>query len=139
MKKAILETDVFSEVLKTANPTVTANAIAYRQAHGVLTISSVTLMEITRGHHRKQAARQLQTFLAAVALEEVISFDRSGAELAGKIVGELERTGRPIGLADPMIAAIALTHGLELMTGNTTHFQHVQQLGYSLTLVNWRI
>lgn len=38
-----------------------------------------------------------------------------------------------------MIAAIALEHGLELATGNTAHFQRVQQLGYSLTLVNWRI
>jgi tRNA(fMet)-specific endonuclease VapC len=38
-----------------------------------------------------------------------------------------------------MIAAIALTHGLELVTGNTTHFQRVQQLGYPLILANWRV
>jgi predicted nucleic acid-binding protein len=37
-----------------------------------------------------------------------------------------------------MIAATAIEHGLELVTGNTTHFQRVQQLGYPLTLVNWR-
>jgi tRNA(fMet)-specific endonuclease VapC len=53
--------------------------------------------------------------------------------------GELERVGRPIGTADSMIAAIALQHGLELVTGNTVHFQRVQQLGHPLTLVNWRI
>ncbi len=35
--------------------------------------------------------------------------------------------------------AIALEHGPEPATGNTSHFQCVQQLGYSLTLVNWRI
>ena len=49
--------------------------------------------------------------------------------MAGRIAGELERTGQLIGLADPMIAAIALTHGLEMVTGNTAHFQRVQQLG----------
>jgi predicted nucleic acid-binding protein len=38
-----------------------------------------------------------------------------------------------------MIAAIALTHGLELVTGNTAHYQSIQQLGYRLTLANWRI
>jgi tRNA(fMet)-specific endonuclease VapC len=38
-----------------------------------------------------------------------------------------------------MIAAIALKHGLELATGNTSHYQRIQQLGYPLTLVNWRI
>jgi predicted nucleic acid-binding protein len=37
-----------------------------------------------------------------------------------------------------MSAAIALTHGLELVTGNAAHFQRVQNLGYPLTLVNWR-
>jgi predicted nucleic acid-binding protein len=44
-----------------------------------------------------------------------------------------------IGIADSMIADIALEHGLELVTGNTAHFQRVQQLAYPLTLANWRI
>jgi tRNA(fMet)-specific endonuclease VapC len=35
-----------------------------------------------------------------------------------------------------MIAAIALTHGLELVTGNVAHYQRIQQLGYPLVLVN---
>ena len=77
----------------------------------------------------KQSTHRLQAFLNAVAWEEVLDFDRSAAELAGRIAGELERVGRPIGLADSMIAAIALEHGLELATGNTTHFQGVPQLG----------
>ena len=37
-----------------------------------------------------------------------------------------------------MIAAIAMTQGLELATGNTSHYQRIQQLGYPLMLVNWR-
>ena len=52
---------------------------------------------------------------------------------------DLDGTGQGIGLADPMIAAIALNQGLELVTGNTAHFQRIQRLGYPLTLVNWRI
>jgi tRNA(fMet)-specific endonuclease VapC len=58
--------------------------------------------------------------------------------LAGKIAGELQRIGQPIGIPDSMIAAIALEHRLELVTGNTPHFQRIQQLGYPLTLANWR-
>jgi tRNA(fMet)-specific endonuclease VapC len=41
-------------------------------------------------------------------------------------------------IIDTDIAAIAIERGLELVTGNTAHFQRVQQLGYPLTLVNWR-
>jgi len=64
--------------------------------------------------------------------------DQAAAELAGRIAGDLDRTGQPIGRADPMIAAIALEKGLDLVTGNTAHYQRIQQLVYSLTLVNWR-
>ena len=138
MNKAILDTDTFSEITKGVDPTVAANARAYRKAFSRYTISAVTFMEVVRGYQKKQASRQLQAFLAAIASEEVIPFDRPVAELAGRIAGELERVGRPIGLADPMIAAIALTHGLELVTGNTSHFQRIQQIGYPLILANWR-
>jgi tRNA(fMet)-specific endonuclease VapC len=138
LNKALIDTDIFSEITKAANPTVIGHATAYRKAFSRYTISAVTFTEVVRGHQKKQALRQLQRFLAATASEEVLPLDRQAAELAGRIAGDLERAGQPIGLADPMIAAIALQHGLELVTGNTAHFQRVQQLGYALTLVNWR-
>lgn len=68
----------------------------------------------------------------------MLDFTQPEAELAGRIWGDLERTGQRIGQADPMIAAIALTHGLELATGNISHYERIQQLGYPITLVNWR-
>jgi tRNA(fMet)-specific endonuclease VapC len=139
LNKSLLDTDIFSEITKAANQTVVGHATAYRKAFSRYTISAVTFMEVIRGHQKKQALRQLQNFLAATVSEEVIPFDRPAAELAGRIAGELERNGQSIGLADPMIAAIALHHGLELVTGNTAHFQRVQQLGYPLILVNWRL
>jgi tRNA(fMet)-specific endonuclease VapC len=91
-----------------------------------------------RGFQKKQSTRRLQHFLSAVASEEILTLDQPAAEEAGRIAGDLDRIGQPIGRADPMIAAIALTHGLELVTGNTAHYQRIQQLGYPLTLVNWR-
>jgi predicted nucleic acid-binding protein len=138
LNKAILDTDIFSEIIKGVNQTVAAHAKAYRRAFGHYTVSVVTVMEIVQGYQKKQASRQLQAFLSALASQEVLSFHAADAELAGHIAGELERTGRPIGTADTMIAAIALQHGLELVTGNTSHFQCIQQLGYPLTLTNWR-
>ena len=138
MNKALLDTDTYSEVLKAVDPSVTRNATTYRQAQGVLTLSTVTVMEVIRGFQKNQSQRKLQNFLSAIASEEVLLFDQAAAELAGRIAGDLERLGQPIGVADPMIAAIALTQGLELVTGNTAHFQRIQQLGHPLTLVNWR-
>jgi tRNA(fMet)-specific endonuclease VapC len=139
VNRVLLDTDIYSEGIKAINPTVTQNAINYRQANGVLTISAVTVMEIVRGFQQNQSTKRLNDFLTAVASEEVLIFDQAAAELAGQIEGELVRTGRPIGMADTMIAATALTQGLELSTGNTAHFQRVQQFGYPLVLSNWRV
>ena len=139
MNKALLDTDIYSEVLKAINQTVVQNATTYRQAFGKFTLSVVTVMEVVSGLQRVQAAKRIQNFLAAVALEETLPFDQDAAELAGRIGGELERIGQPIGVADPMIAAIALKNGLELVTGNTAHYQRIQQIGYPLVLHDWRV
>ena len=139
MNKALLDTDILSEIGKGINLTVVSNARVYRLAFGRYTTSAVSVMEIVRGFQRTSSTRRLQAFVASIAIMEILPFDHPAAELAGRISGELERTGRPIGLADPMIAAIALTRGLELVTGNTAHFLRVQQLGYPLTLANWRV
>lgn len=138
MNKALIDTDIFSELGKGIDPNVTGNGKTYRRSHGHYTISTITVMEIVSGLQRTQSARRLQTFLASIAAEEILPFDEPAAELAGRISGDLERIGQPIGTADPMIAAIALHHGLELVTGNTAHFQRIQQLDYPLTLVKWR-
>jgi tRNA(fMet)-specific endonuclease VapC len=138
VNKALLDTDILSEIIKGIDPTVARNAAAYYQALGQFTLSAVTVLEIVQGFQKKQSFRKLQAFVTSLATEEVIGFDQTDGVLAGRIAGELERTGRSIGTADSMIAAIALEQGLELVTGNTAHFQRIQQLGYPLTLANWR-
>jgi tRNA(fMet)-specific endonuclease VapC len=116
VNKALLDTDTYSEVLKAVNPTVAQNAAPYRQRHGRYSVAVISVMEIVYGFQLVQNHQRLQNFLAAVAQEQVISFEQTAAELAGRIAGDLDRTGQTIGKADPMIAAIALHHGLELVT-----------------------
>ncbi len=139
MNKALLDTDIYSEILRGVNATVAAQALAYRQVHGRLTLSVITVMEMVKGLQKVQRPQKIATLLANVGSEEVFEFGQPAAETAGRIWGDLERVGQPIGLADPMIAGIALVHGLELVTGNTSDFQRIQNLGYPLILVNWRI
>jgi tRNA(fMet)-specific endonuclease VapC len=139
VNKSLLDTDILSEIGKAIDPVVARNATAYRNAFGRYALSAVAVMEVIRGFQKKQSVRRLQAFIASLPSMEVLPFAEPAAKLAGQIAGELERLGRPIGIADSMIAAIALEHGLELVTGNTAHFQRVQQLGYPLTLANWRI
>jgi tRNA(fMet)-specific endonuclease VapC len=138
VNKALLDTDILSEFLKGINTIVVRNSTAYRQAFGYYSLSSITVMEVISGLQRNQSSRRIQKFLDDIIAEEVLSFLQSDGKLAGEIDGDLERVGRPIGRCDPMIAAIAISNGLELVTGNIAHYQRIQQLGYPLTLVNWR-
>jgi predicted nucleic acid-binding protein len=138
LNKALLDTDMLSEIGKAKDATVAANAKTYRRSFGHYTSSTVTVMEIVSGLQKTQAAARLNAFLATLPHMEILLFDQRAAELAGRIGGDLERIGQTIGVADTMIAAIAIENGLELVTGNTADFQRVQQLGYPLTLVNWR-
>src|SRR5206468_1104933 len=108
--------DLLSEILKGINPTVARNAAAYRQAFGRDSLSSITVMEIISGLQRNQSRGRIQKFLTDISGEEVLPFGQAEGRLAGEIDGDLERVGRPIGRCDPMIAAIALTNGLELVT-----------------------
>jgi len=139
MNKALLDTDIYSEVLRGVNATIAANARTHRQTHGRLTLSVVTVMEMVKGLQKVQRPQKITALLTHVGGENVVEFGQPAAEMAGRIWGDLERSGQPIGLADLMIAAVALVHGLELVTGNTAHYQRVQQLGYPLTLVDWRV
>lgn len=127
--KVLPDSDALSEIVKRRNPIVAAHAQAYRSVRSLFSFSAVTLVEVIRGCDRKGDPKQLQPFLAMAATEEVINLDRQTAGLPGRITGELERIGRPIGLADPMIAATAIVHGLDLATDNTAHFRRSGRLG----------
>jgi tRNA(fMet)-specific endonuclease VapC len=138
MNKALLDTDILSEVLKGRNPQVVAQAEAYLRHHAMLTVSAVSVIEVVSGLQRMARSAQLEQFLRALDAIEVLPVDTQSAVLAGRIDGDLLRTGQPIGRADPIIAAQAITHGVVLVTGNARYYERIVALGYPLRMANWR-
>lgn len=138
MDKSLLDTDIFSEVLKGVDPQVVARATAYRAAFGYYTISAITVLEVVKGFHKLQREDRLQEFLSKLPNIEVLTLDVRSSELAGRIYADLEKSGQGIGRADPIVGAIAFRHSLTLVTGNMAHYQRIQALGHALKLDNWR-
>jgi len=64
-----------------------------------------------------------------------LPFDDGCARRCAEIRRALERTGSVIGPHDLQIAAIALHHGLTLVTHNTREFSRIPQL----TLDDWEL
>ena len=58
----------------------------------------------------------------------VLSLDRPAAQRAEEVRRELDRQGQAIGMADSLIAGIALVHDLPLITRNRRHFERVEAL-----------
>ncbi|MGZ3381849.1 MAG: hypothetical protein ACXVBB_16515 [Isosphaeraceae bacterium] len=85
MNKTLLDTDIFSEVLRAVNATVVANARTYRQAYGRLTLSVITVMEMVKGFQKAQRPQKIAPLLSHVGTEEVLEFGQPAAETAGRI------------------------------------------------------
>lgn len=138
MRRCVLDTDIFSEVLKGIDANVAANAAAYQARFGVYTTSMISVMEVVKGLHKVGREQKILEFLNKLPAVEVLTLDIESAALSGRIYADLERAGQTIGRADPLIAGIALRHGLCLVTGNQSHYQRVREMGYDLELENWR-
>jgi predicted nucleic acid-binding protein len=102
--------------------------------------SAVTVGELFKGAYRSSAReRHLKNIeervLAAVT---ALPFDVSVACVFGKVRAHLEETGNILPDADLQIAATALYHDLELVTGNVRHFQRIPHLRLNRILADSR-
>jgi tRNA(fMet)-specific endonuclease VapC len=58
----------------------------------------------------------------------ILPFDLESARIAGRFRARLEKGGIVTSATDLFVAAIALRHGLTLVTGNTKHFAGIPRL-----------
>lgn len=132
MKPALVDTDILSEFLR-GTPRAVENAEKYLQKYDAINFSIITYYEILNGLLYKDARKQLQKFTDFADLNKVLPLTISAAKQAAEIYADLKKTGQPIGHTDCLIAGIALTNGLQLVTNNTDHFNRVK----GLEIVNW--
>lgn len=135
MNPAILDTDTLSEIVKDRNPVVSKNAVIYKRIVGPLTVSAFTEYQIIRGHKRKRATSQLARFRAFCQGVVILPVDEDIWERTSDLWALARSKGLPCEDADLAIAATALVHGRELVTGNTAHFAWIP----GLTLIDRRV
>lgn len=132
MKPTLVDTDILSEFLR-GTPKVVENAEKYLQAYDAINLSIIIYYEILNGLLYKDAKKQLQKFTNFANLNKILPLTISATKQAAEIHAGLKKKGKPIGHTDCLIAGIALTNGLQLVTNNHNHFKRVP----SLELVNW--
>jgi predicted nucleic acid-binding protein len=91
---------------------------------GTLLTTALSVAEVEQGVRPGEEERT-RALLRALT---VLPVDRDVAEQAGEIVRGLRAKGETLGLADALIAATCLLHGLTLVTLNVRHFSKVAEL-----------
>lgn len=128
----LLDTDICIYLIKTRPPQV----IEQFKQHSPkdVAISTITLFELQYGveksQHRKRSENALSKFLIPLNL---FGIDRFSALESAAIRAQLEELGTPIGPYDLLIAGLARSRGLILVSNNTKEFERI----VGLQLENW--
>ena len=103
-----------------------------------LYISIITIGEIAKGISKITSAKRKESLtkwlnetLPTRFKDRILGIDFSTMVLWGSLVGQLEQNGRPLPAMDSMIAAIAIHHGLSLVTRNEKDF-----VGTGVVIIN---
>ena len=122
----LLDTNTASYVIKGNFPRVRERLLKVPMAE--VGISAVTEAELRFGVARKPGAIRLKTAVEEFLLRvEALSWDSEAAQQYAQVRAELERTGKPMGNLDLMIAAHALSAQLVLVTHDHV-FRRIKRL-----------
>jgi predicted nucleic acid-binding protein len=119
----LADTDVLIDYLSGVEP-VTAQVSRYIENDRLRT-TAITCFELLSGAGKGKRGDAVRKLAGAL---EVVALERSAAERAAAVRRGLEGAGQTIGMADSLIAGIALEHDLPLLTRNRKHFSRVPGL-----------
>ena len=125
--KYLLDTNICIYIIKKKPEAVIKKFTKLRP--GSVAISSITLSELYYGVVKSSKPNEnmiaLQEFISPLI---VLDFTDQDALFYGKIRADLEKKGKPIGAMDLLIASIAISKELAVVTNNVKEFSRIPDL-----------
>jgi len=130
----LFDTDLMSRVVKADPPRALVERLS-RIPRALQFTTSINAAEVYYGASRTGRRDELVRAFERLVLPRltVLPFDLESAKVFGRLKAALEGRGRPRSEPDLRIAAIALQHGLTIVTGNVRHFADIP----GLAVENW--
>jgi tRNA(fMet)-specific endonuclease VapC len=119
----LADTDVLIDYLNGKQP-IFDQVSEYIRSDNLQT-SSVNCFELLSGARSGKRADRVHRLVDTIA---VLPLDLDSARKAAEVRQRLEESGGSIGMADSLVAGIALANDLPLMTRNRKHFEAVEGL-----------
>ena len=88
----------------------------------------MNIFELYYGAYRSGRERNIEAVHELKERIEVLRLTENSAEIAGRIVAELESRGERIDFRDALIAGIVIENDVALFTRNVKHFARVEGL-----------
>jgi tRNA(fMet)-specific endonuclease VapC len=130
-----LDANVLIETLRRQQPVLGRWQEAVGQASPLM-LSSLVLHELEAGADLSaRPAIHRARLRELLVYAEIVEFDADDARAAGRLRATLQRSGRPIGPIDTLIAGQALARGWTVVTRNVRHFGRVEDL----PLIDWSV
>lgn len=135
----LFDTDAISEMLRPRPLSVYVDWLNTIPREEQFT-SAVVIAELYKGAYRSEAREHHLTNIERRILPAVtpLPYDMSTAKEFGKIRARLEEAGTILPDADLQIAATAIYHDLELVSGNLRHFSRITDLKINPILADAR-
>lgn len=129
MSGFVLDTNIPSEIIRT-RPDPRVNAWIVAQDDATLHLSVVTIGELRKGltllpesKRRSQLQEWLEHDLIPSFTGRILPVTQAIADRWGILSAQRQLSGRPLSMADGLIAATTLEHGLTLVTRNVRDYE----------------
>ncbi len=120
----VLDTNTLSELIK-RRPNKGLLQRLHQQSPETLFTASICVMELRYGARLREDHERFWQHIRKDVLSrvQVLGLGPREALIAADLLVHLKRVGRPLGLQDVLIGAIAHSHGYMVVTHNVKHFQ----------------
>ena len=130
MSKYLLDTNIISFYLK-GDESLKEKVLSNIDS---IVISIISYYEIVSGLQSINANKRIAEFKKFCELVDIINLDKSSITASCQIYSTLKRSGNLIDDIDILIAGIALSNNLVMVTDSTSHFGRIE----NLKVENWK-
>jgi tRNA(fMet)-specific endonuclease VapC len=134
VKKVLIDTDTISLFLRN-DINVVKNFSIYLSEFERINFSIISYYEILSGLKYKDAKKQLNSFLEFSEYNSILPLTKESIEKSASIYATLRTQGHLIDDIDILIAGIAISNDLKLISHNQNHFKRIE----GLDLDDWTI
>ena len=130
MRRYLLDTNIISFYLK-GDPSLKEKVL---NNIGSIAISIISYYEIVSGLQSINATKRIDEFDKFCELIDIVNLDKASILASCKIYSSLKKSGNLIDDIDILIAGIAKSNNLVMVTDNTQHFERIE----GLKVENWK-